>query len=572
MKNYLLLFLTLLTIASQSQSDQINQDKYWKYRELLKQKFTKIGTDYGESIPMACRIPGYAYGGTLDPAGTQLQWKDATITLGYYLIVLGTEFKLLQQQGQDVTACQNELYYALQAINRLDRHAENYLSGSNNFPDVTNGFLLRDDVPDDFWQNWENDKPIYPNLMSDPGNPNRADSDHSGLDDTTGQPLSAVNQGNAESKDQITSLLTGLLTVFKMVDETVVQPTQEDAALNLKAEAKAIALRMIEYVMVDEFDDSFSPRFMILDQDGNMVTRGPDCLANAWAFHKIVEQFGPSAILDQLNELFNMTIPISVRAEDLFDILSDINGVCLNSLENNVSDFIDENGSDAPFTVARIPYNTLLEFIDKLQNEQIDLEINSITACFDVQPSDVENLNTIEPALPGVCDNILFDVFLNRLLSAFSSFLNSIPDLGEEICVQPNTLNADVVHILLENMVVSDIWDDPEYIADVAEMDFPYLNLLHTVLHTDSEPNSAIDVATYKQLLDAAPCEGPWQDPLNLANHAPGNWASACNLFKGFGETGPTTGSGDNIQPWKEYSGYFPGIDYMVLHNLYYLV
>ena len=318
MKNYLIFFQTLLSITCFAQSDQINQDKYWKYRELLKQKFTKIGIEPGGSIPMACRIPGYAYGGTMDPNGTQLQWKDATITLGYYLIVLATEFRLLNDQGQDVVACQNELYYALQAINRLDRHAESYLSGSSNTSEGLNGFFIRDDVPDDFWQNWENDGPIYPSLMNDPGNPNRSDSDHSGLNDSTGEPLFAINQGNAESKDQITSLLTGLVTVFKLVDETMVQPTSEDESLNLKEESKAIALRMIQYVLVNEFDDSFSPRFMILDQDGNIVTRGPDCVANAWAFHRIAQEFGPSPLVTQMDQLFNMTIPIAIEAGTLY--------------------------------------------------------------------------------------------------------------------------------------------------------------------------------------------------------------------------------------------------------------
>lgn len=100
-KNSLLIWLcVMLSTFMYAQSDSDNLAKYWKYREMLKSKFVKIGDDAGCSIPMACRIPGYTYGGTMDPTGTQLQWKDATITLGYYLIVLATEYKLLANAGK----------------------------------------------------------------------------------------------------------------------------------------------------------------------------------------------------------------------------------------------------------------------------------------------------------------------------------------------------------------------------------------------------------------------------------------------------------------------------------------
>jgi hypothetical protein len=236
-----ILFFSLLFCVSYSvgQSDQENQDKYWKYREILKTKFTKVGSLAGESIPMACRIPGYAYGGNSDPIGTQLQWKDATITLGYYLIVLATEYKLLSDTGEDSDPTMNELYYALNAINRLDFTAEEYLSDGNANP-ALNGFLLRDDVPYNFWQNWENDDPIYPELFNDPGNPNRSDSDYNGLNDNDGTQQTDPNEGNAESLDQITSLLTGLVTVFELVGNEVVQPTELDAPMNINIEARAV--------------------------------------------------------------------------------------------------------------------------------------------------------------------------------------------------------------------------------------------------------------------------------------------------------------------------------------------
>jgi hypothetical protein len=197
MRHILFVSAFLIKVFCNAQTDHENQEKYWKYREMLKNKFVKIGPFLGESIPMACRIPGYAYGGTPDPTGTQLQWKDATITLGYYIVVLATEYKLLKNSDQGIEPTLNELYYALAAINRLDLNAELYLSSGCNTatPDDLNGFFLRDDVPYNFWQNWENDGPLYPNLLDDPnipddigdpGSPNRSDSDFNGLNDSNG--------------------------------------------------------------------------------------------------------------------------------------------------------------------------------------------------------------------------------------------------------------------------------------------------------------------------------------------------------------------------------------------------
>ncbi|GEM_PF-1389945 len=42
---------------------------------MLKNKFVKIGPLEGESIPLTCRVPGYAWGGVEDPLVTQLQME-----------------------------------------------------------------------------------------------------------------------------------------------------------------------------------------------------------------------------------------------------------------------------------------------------------------------------------------------------------------------------------------------------------------------------------------------------------------------------------------------------------------
>lgn len=133
MKLIMSLVLAASTLVASSQStNQENLEKYWKYRDQLKQRFMKIGTDDGESIPASVIIPSRQYGQVDQTTGSIIQWRDATITMGYYWIVLATEYKLLSNVGEDVQPTLNELYYAMLAFNRLDMKAEGYLDGSMN--------------------------------------------------------------------------------------------------------------------------------------------------------------------------------------------------------------------------------------------------------------------------------------------------------------------------------------------------------------------------------------------------------------------------------------------------------
>ena len=59
------------------------------------------------------------------------------------------------------------------------------------------------------------------------------------------------NDGNVMSLDQFASILMGLTTVHKLLPNWIVQPTEEDEPMNLRDEARTIALKMIHYVIHD---------------------------------------------------------------------------------------------------------------------------------------------------------------------------------------------------------------------------------------------------------------------------------------------------------------------------------
>ena len=176
MKKSIFAFLLLGVMSARAQVPQENLDKYWTYRDVLHKNFVKVGRLPGESIPASARSIGFAYSGVpVNSEGekpSRIYYQDATIYLGHYLAVLGTECKLLLNSYSQVSetteqqeilnqleATKTELFYALSAVNRLDLNAEEYLSEGvdSKSPDDLNGLLLRDDVPLNFHQNFIED-------------------------------------------------------------------------------------------------------------------------------------------------------------------------------------------------------------------------------------------------------------------------------------------------------------------------------------------------------------------------------------------------------------------------------
>jgi hypothetical protein len=219
----------LTTIMSAQTNDQEIMDKYWKYRDQLRKRFMKIGTAKGESIPASVIIPNRQYGLVDQSIGSIMQWRDATVTLGYYWIVLATEYSLLNQNNENTQSTLNELYYAMQAFNRIDMTAEGYLGGNMDAsanPTDLNGFFIRDDVPHEMAQNFENDPPI-PNgpIQPDPGNPNQMRGGFTGWENyddgvAGNETQTTVSQlGNSESLDQLTTIILGLHFIQRFIPD-----------------------------------------------------------------------------------------------------------------------------------------------------------------------------------------------------------------------------------------------------------------------------------------------------------------------------------------------------------------
>ncbi len=253
MKIILFLFVLISLLHSFAQTDQQNLEKYWKFRNTFREQFIKIGPNDGESLPAgsikpcACVDDLYPSEDKTEWGVTcygEMHWGDGMIRHGHYLGLLATEYRLLKNSGGDVTGVLNELFYALNVINRLDLKAE---SEQAKFYNLTlngelNGFFIREDVGQDFGLNWK-DEPtsirgtnsvLYYNQRASGGIPN-------------GSTVFGNSYQNVPSNDQVSSLMVGLSLIHKLVDSVFVQPPNSKIGFNIVLETAAIVDRLVRF-------------------------------------------------------------------------------------------------------------------------------------------------------------------------------------------------------------------------------------------------------------------------------------------------------------------------------------
>ena len=176
MRRFILAIITVFSALSAfSQSPQRNLEKYWHYRDRLREKFVVVSQDVEEE---GVNIPAG------DIFGDTVSWSDGNSIMSHYLSLLSTELWLLKTNHQDYSQTLAELYYAMLALERLDLYSESHwrrfdgklklnakdslaaihnieiindlgrtpvLSERTPLPSDINGMHLRDDVTPAFW-------------------------------------------------------------------------------------------------------------------------------------------------------------------------------------------------------------------------------------------------------------------------------------------------------------------------------------------------------------------------------------------------------------------------------------
>ncbi len=116
--------IMMIAINANCQTYTLNLQKYWWYRYRLINDFMKVGSGYGESIPIEQR----RVKGTPPNSHTELKSGDALQKLGNYLVLLATEYKMLSLSKLSSGRTKEELYYALNALNRyINSNTRDYI-------------------------------------------------------------------------------------------------------------------------------------------------------------------------------------------------------------------------------------------------------------------------------------------------------------------------------------------------------------------------------------------------------------------------------------------------------------
>lgn len=261
---------TYLPCGSASQGACVNHQKYWKHKERLK-NFAVVGDCQGCSIAAGGRLI------QISSESGKLDWSDNLLRDGIYIGMLAMEYKLLTDHPtaanqQQLNRTKEELFYAIEALNRLDKMAEYwwryyYLEqgvNAQSLPSDLNGFMIRDDVPADFGDKFYNGDFIENQLNASlvpVSDGYKADAFTSGF--TSGISEIGEKFGNACSQfngkhvgprevslDQIPQVMAGLALVVKCVsaDVSLAGKQFSDNETRFHQEAKNIAMRISNWL------------------------------------------------------------------------------------------------------------------------------------------------------------------------------------------------------------------------------------------------------------------------------------------------------------------------------------
>lgn len=301
---FFLFFLFLFSdLKAQTLSrEEILHDRYWSYKERFRKYFTIINDKAGGGLPFSdivmqnwlAVIEADAQGNPLNTPlhdinthGKLNVGGDVTAYMAEYLGILSSEYWLLKFDHQESTdefkAIQNELYFVINAIERLDKYASRYYTG--NPTDNIDGFFVRDDSPAKIVQTnytYEYPKVVWMTSINSQGwelNKNLTPPDKSKfvanyVTPTATFPIIFTKDGNGNpsyydesttqsnmnemSQDQLIGILFGFKCVMKFVDEDlVVDPDGENGPLpkrNLHDWVKELTDKMMKHLTQTTYD------------------------------------------------------------------------------------------------------------------------------------------------------------------------------------------------------------------------------------------------------------------------------------------------------------------------------
>lgn len=591
--------------------DEVHE-KYWNYRERLVKDFVRVGSANGMSIPMSARSVGFAYANCdVNDEGfkpSRIYYQDATIYLGHYMVMLASEAKILneellatssstysQELNRKLEATFAELYFALHALDRLDRRCEGY-HYQTGVESVENGLFLRDDVEPDFHTfNYSDDYSVQFNRGL---YPTRTHSDNNPVQVWEfGGPTQEFNASNVMSLDQVTTILTGLFSIYKMCPDVNVNFDADIGSMELKEKARQSAIRIINYIVRPNLEcgsDCWS--FNIVVPEVIFRPAGYDCSFVAPMMIKLAKEFGHPYWAQRwsMNNLDELRIAIQVHPQVFMDLSESISNLgpsvfqnmveglaqpCANALEDFATENIDNN---TPITIGYFEFGPLVGLINSLNNQQVELNVGG-NPCYIMGSSANQFINSFHLDVAGMqgCFSNVLEALVNHVgmsvlnLGSFGlSVFNAMQGEEEIICASDisgvqDILNDDNIHIISEWLAISNFLPS-QYINKIAgapSSSMHWYTLLHAALYQGQVGITEMDTSfLFEKYLHSAPCLGPWDDPLNVnlpTQNTIAGWRAANRLFH--------PSDAEIGIPDPSFRGEFSGIDFMVYHNLFYL-
>jgi hypothetical protein len=123
LKKILIVLITFLSInvsVSQIAQHDLNHRRYWFYRTRFINDFVKIGPNQGDCIS----FPQRNYGSLYSPIASV--GPDQIDQMNMYLAALALEYKILKRNNQDVKETLKEIFYIIDTYNRLDEEADQF--------------------------------------------------------------------------------------------------------------------------------------------------------------------------------------------------------------------------------------------------------------------------------------------------------------------------------------------------------------------------------------------------------------------------------------------------------------
>lgn len=536
----------MIPVLVHGQTDELNLQKYWKFRSTFVEQYIKIGPEQGESLPAGYRSPGTCVDTRSEWGNVEygtMGWGDGIIRQGYYLGLLATEYALRKKNGLELKGIRNELYYALAAINRLDRTAEPQINDiyftEDYYDENLNGFYLREDVGEDFTLNWS-DEPMNMGCVYSAFYENNNIAKIN--DPDRGFKVEAITSyQNVPSLDQMSSVLVGLLLVHKLVGDELIQPTANARAFGLQSEAVAIFDRMVSYAS--------DRNWQIVDINGWPVGNGGGDLAIAAAPMLIAaERIGQDP--DKYKKWASRRLQKSANVQYC------LTGYGLSSVDRETAcdgfNFFSFGQNKAwrelqlGYPAGDLNNQDSSIFMDWLKHGKLKIPVRRLKWVW-------------EKVAARSYPDLYTDLHTDGKMKVFPWPLSEL-SLGNDAITHYNNT------IFFNLGVVSGWWDSTHVNewADVTEN--RQLELINALLY-DQEPLE--DRSFYKAYMDAMPPEGSYR--LKGSDCCPSTERVVAYQNNGWAAEHRWTHP-DQTHEEDGIEGIFSGLDYMVFHNLYYLL